>query len=365
MYEYANARIRGLYGLLLDPPELHAAAAAPTLAAFALSLSHTDYQADIDAGSGRVSGFELIEDALQTNLSRRIRGLLRFFPSTSQNRPSGPGTLLQVILARGDTNALVAILRGKAAGSPPDDVLAALLPTGALDRARLVALVDLPGIPECLAQLARWHLPLASSLVGLDPHGWARDRSVQPLETALWRGLITWSQAQLRGRDSNTTLVREALALSIDVFNVASLVRLLHRGAGPPARNPEDVFVAGGNVPLNRLAAAIDCTAVEDGLQQLGHTPLTRAIWARSAATAGDLSSDAELALESSVCRWAQRQIFRDPLGIGVALAYHAAKVLEVRRLRLIARALQANWPRYRVGELLEVLSGATAANRL
>jgi vacuolar-type H+-ATPase subunit C/Vma6 len=273
--------------------------------------------------------------------------------------------LLQVLLACGDASALVAIFRGKGAGSPPEDILPAVLPTGALDRARLVALVDLPGIPECLAKLARWRLPLASSLVGLDSHGWERDRSVQPLEMALWRGLITWSRAQLRGRDPNTTLVREALALSIDVFNVGSAVRVLHRGAGPPARNAEDMFVAGGNVPLDRLAAAIGCTTVEEGLEQLGSTPLTRAILARPTTTTGDLSSDAELAMEGYFARWAQRQIFRDPLGIGVALAYHAAKVQEVRRLRLIARALHAEWPRYRVRELLEVPSLATTANRL
>jgi vacuolar-type H+-ATPase subunit C/Vma6 len=62
---------------------------------------------------------------------------------------------------------------------------------------------------------------------------------------------------------------------------------------------------------------------------------------------------DAELEIESYLARWARAQVYRDPLGIGVALAYHAEKVYEVRRLRLIARGLNARWPQQRLQDLL------------
>lgn len=361
MYDYPNARIRGLRGRLLRPAELDALAAQPAVSDLLDALGQTDYAPDVQGAAPELGGLRLVEDALQRNLARRVQALRGFFQSAprrqAQSRPVAAPTrasrLLDALLARYDVANLIALLRGKAARAPAESVQRALLPAGEWDRDQLAVLAQTATFAECLAQLRAWGVPYAPQLATAMSAA-QRDGRLAVVELAIGRGFLEWARIQLRGRDANTALIREALALEVDVTNLLAVLRMVHRGARLEAPAIATLLLPGGSLSVDRLTTLGTATDVGELVAGLADVPLGRALrrTAGSAALRDEVVA-LELAAEGYLARWSQAQVFRDPLGIALPLAYHAMKVAEVRRLRLIARALEARWSRPQLRELL------------
>jgi len=357
LYDYPNARIRGLRGKLPRAEELDALAAQASLSDFAEALGRTDYALDLERAGEHLTGLAAVEEALQRNLARRLQSLLVFFRPDRSSTPSHARRLLGVLLSSHDVANLVALLRARAAGATPDDVRAALLTTGALDVEQLAALARAPTMDACVAQLQAWAVPYAPALAAA-VGAFQQDGRLAPLELALRRGYLEWARPELRGRDPNAALVREAITLETDVINLIAVLRLAHRRARLAPGQIAPLLLPGGDLPVQRLTALASFSSVADAVATLVDTPLGRALaGARQSRAVRDEAVALELAAEGYLLRWAQAQVHRDPLGIGVALAYHAAKVGEVRRLRLIARSLHARWPPPLVRELLAMVA--------
>jgi V/A-type H+-transporting ATPase subunit C len=352
-YDYPNARIRGLRGKLLRPGELDALAAQSSLSDFAEALRRTDYARDLDRAAEHLSGLAAAEEALQRNLAHRLQNLLGFFQPDRASGPSHARRLLRVLLSLHDVANLVALLRGRAAGAAPDDVRAALLPAGALDGGQLAVLARAPTMEACVAQLQAWAVPYAPALA-VAARTFQRDGRLGALELALRRGYLQWAGMELQGRDPNVALVRETLKLETDAANLIAVLRLAHRGTRLETDQIASLLLPGGDLPVQRLTALASSSSLAEATDALADMPLGRALAAaRPSRSVRDEAVALELAAEGYVLRWTQAQVYRDPLGIGVAVAYHAAKVGEVRRLRLIARSLHARWPRPLTRELL------------
>jgi V/A-type H+/Na+-transporting ATPase subunit C len=354
VYEYANARIRGLRSRLLSAPDLDALAARPDVGDLIGALARTDYGPDLErareTGSG---GLALVDEALRRNLSRRLRSVLGFFDAEGPVRPSQGRRLVGMLLARYDLLNVVVILRGKAATAALEAIEAGLVPAGELDDGRLARLAQTPDIAGCIAQLARLRLPYVGPLVAALP-AFEQERRLVPLELALRRGFLEWAERELHGGGANAAMVRAALALEADATNVLTVLRLLRRDARPQPEALAALLLPGGALTVAELAALLGQPSVGEAVATLGRAPFRRAL-----AAGAPLSAllDEEVALEWAVerylARWAQAQVYRDPLGIALALAYQAAKAEEVRSLRLVARGLAAGWARERVRHLL------------
>jgi V/A-type H+-transporting ATPase subunit C len=354
VYDYANARIRGLRSRLLRPAELEALGGRVDLGELVAGLARSDYAPDLEQARQRLGGLPLIEEALRRNLCRRL-GALRDFFAPPPGAPPGEGRrLVGIILARYDLANLVAVLRGKLAGAPAAQVAASLMPAGDLDAPALEALAETPDPAAYLAQIRRRRLPYLAPLAAAVAAAPA-DGALPPLELVLRRGFLNWAMRELRGGGTNVAGVREALALEVDAANLTTALRLVQGGV-PRAADPAAWLLPGGRMPAGELAALLDRPTVADAVATLGRAPWKRAL---AGAIAERLALTEGVALETAVERylaaWARSQVYRDPLGIALALAYEASKAEEVRTLRLIARGIAGRWPRERVRQLIGV----------
>lgn len=336
---------------MLHPGELDALAGRPGLIEFVAGLAQTDYARDVELARERFSGIVLVDEALRRNLSRRLRGVRRFFATESSQGGSRSARLVAVVLARYDVANLVGVLRGRAGGGSWADIQAALLPAGELDLDQLALLAEQSDMARFIALLKEWSIPYAATVAK------ALDEDHGPLvqvELAVRRSFQDWAAAQLQSGDANTALARDWLLLEADASNLIALIRLVYRAARPDLPSVTTLFVPGGTLPLDRFAALLTQPTVEDLLAAFGRSRLGAAA---SAALRRRLHSDEAVALEWGIerflARWASAQAYRDPLGIGLLLAYHAEKVEEVRSLRLIARGLERGWRRERLRDLL------------
>lgn len=361
MYEYANARIRGLRSRLLRPQDLAALAAQADIGDLVAALARTDYGVDLERARLHWSGVALIEEALRRNLSRRLRGLLDFFEAERSSAGLRGRRLVGILLARYDLRNLVAVLRGKAAGATTEEIQAALLPAGALTDEGLARLAAASDLDACVAQMLRLDLPYTHSLSAArtaregGPRGGGSTMQWLPsLELALRRDFLDWAATVLRGGGADAALVRATLALETDATNLLVVLRLVHRGTRPEPQVVASLLLPGGALRVEALLALLAHRSVGEAIAALGHTPLRRALTASGALQAAlDERVTLEWVVERYLASWARAQLYRDPLGIALALDYQAAKVEETRAVRLIARGLAAGWPRERARDLL------------
>lgn len=353
MYDYANARIRALRALLLGPHDMEALAALPGLSDLVAAMGRTDYAPFLEAARPRLAGLPLVEEAVRRNVTRRLRGVLGFFTLDPVGAAGEGPRLARVLLGRVDLRNLVAVLRGKAAAAAPEQIETAVVPAGRLSEAQLGSLARSVDVTSCIAAIERLDLgytaPLAAALTA-----YVKDRGLPALELALRRGFVEWAVGQLRDGGANAALVREALAQEADAANLLLAMRLARRGARPDAAALVSLLYPGGTLRAAALAALLQHGSPGAIVAGLAPSPLKRALLAADglSATVGEDVAP-EWAVERFLARWARAQVLRDPLGIGLVLAYQSAKVEEARTIRLIARGLAAGWPRERVRHLL------------
>lgn len=353
-YDYANARIRGLRGRLLRQKDLDALAGLPAVADVVAWLGRTDYAPEVEAAEEHASGVALVDEAARRNLERRVRAATRAFEAEAPGVPTSARRLVGVLVARYDLFNLVTILRARAAGSAPAAVLTALLPAGELGESQLARLAESRDVGRFVLEARRTGLPYLQDLVA-DRRGRELSQSVSGLETALRRAFLRWAEAQLERRGGqNTQIVREALALEVDASNLLIVLRLARAGVRVDRGTLASLLLPGGSIPVERIGVAPERASPLQALDSLRGSPFVRALAVRlTLGTLFDETADVEWATERYLGRWAEAQVFRDPLGIALALAYLAAKVSEARALRLLARGVAARWPRARLRSLL------------
>lgn len=354
-YEYANARIRGMRGRLLPAAEVQALILQPGLTEFVARLEQTDYEQDLKLARERLPGIALVEDALRHNLSRRLRDVRHFFSPSPSEGESRAARLVTVILGRYDARNLLAIFRGRARGLAWAETQGAILPSGALDVDQLALLSEESSSNEIIRLLRRWSFPFAERIADVVAVDY--DSPLQ-FELALLHSFWDWASEEVKGRDANCVLVRNWLAIEADAVNLMTVVRLVRGSTRPDAAGLARLLVPGGTLPFSQMAALLDKPTEVDVIAALGSSPLgvTAAAAARRMIHP-DQAVALEWGIEQWVGRWARAQAYRDPLGIGVLLAYHAAKIEEVRLLRLIARGLEGRWPRQRLQDFSALLT--------
>jgi V/A-type H+/Na+-transporting ATPase subunit C len=355
MEAYAVARIRGLRGRLLRPAELDRLCGLASLSHLIGILEQTDYGPDLDAARERMDSVVLVDAAVRGNLARRTGALRHAFESEQPATPSSGRRLLRVVLSRIDLHNLIAIARSLAAGADAREASAALLPAGELEEEQLRLLAEARNLEECVEWLRRWgkaYVRALSSALTVTTEA----RSTSELERALWDAWLTWEAAQLRGRGTDVAIVREALQLEVDAINLLTIVRVVHRRARWEVRSLNDVVIPGGSVSEREGARALEQATLQEVRAALRHTQLARAVFrAMPLATPAVLDEGTAMgwAVDRFLTRWAQAQVFRAPLGIAPAIAYHRAKLAEGRAIRLIARQIAANWPAERLRPLI------------
>ncbi len=232
---------------------------------------------------------------------------------------------VNLLLLQTDLNNLKTILRGKAAGLPPEEIKGKL-GDGTLPEVLVNAMLqasDAAGVAQIL-QLPTH--PLAKAL----RNAVAGSPDPLSLEVALDRDFYAHSLE--KARRLQEPALASYFALQVDATNLTTAYKLHALGVG----GGEGYFVPGGS-HVNQILFSRIAGGDFGAMEALSATPLAAAVGARSL---GDLERALRQILLSKAAQGG-----KDTLGAGLALDYIRRKQWEASRIRLLARRAYFNLP--------------------
>jgi vacuolar-type H+-ATPase subunit C/Vma6 len=350
-YGYGNARLRAMRGRLLKEADYLELLRKASIEEFITALTETPYKEDVEAALLRVGGAPCVYEAVRTNLTRTLRKICDFF----QGKPS---TLVSILLRRWDRHNLLTILRGQSREVSAEMVLSAIVPVGQLDELVLRELARQPGLRATLDLMNTWQLPYAKALRRVQARAGAVT-TFDTLELALNRFHYASLRESLSRGNGNHDLVREQLAIEIDLINISTALRLVRRpdlvSLVQRRYHATDVrpllIEPGGYLSSGRLARLVaEASGLEGVLRGLSDTrygPGLEAGWSRSQ------SGGSIPVLIRELERWQANRIAamfsRDSLSIAIPIGYLGCKELEIANLRLLAQAVALDIKREQV----------------
>ena len=320
-YDEVSARARGLATHLLSASEWRGLAQVSDWSALAARLEQAREPLPLHGPSTA----NTVERAVRQRAGERLALLARWCSHREE--------LLEVIFGDEDRRSVRALVRGAAARAPPEDRLAATLPTPALPLRALETLASQPNIAAVAALLLAWRHPAASALKGAPARG---PPDLLLLETALTREFARRAQGAGRRGDA---LLRWHLQTLVDSENVLSALVL--------AESQEDVqlaplFIDGGSVSLTALErvarARPRLAALEQAQAALRGTVLEDAFTHDEASGLAERLAQAHRAHLHRTARV-------DPLGSAPVLDYALRLREEVQRFQRLAWALALSAP--------------------
>ena len=338
-YDYGNARLRAKKSQFLAKRELESLAEAGSPQGLISALVKTSYRKPVEAALARSSGMDCIADALRYDLINTLGKVQFFFTGQAAE-------MAAIVFRTYDIQNLKAILHGLSKHSTAGEILSILLPVGELKDNVLTELASSPSPRAAIDVLASLRSLFAPPLVELRSEYPGID--IPEMELALDRWFYRETYQYLRSVHPAGRLLFSAMQLEADLINLLTVLRFAH---APGERKflrewfhtdqLDRFFVGPGKITFATLVRAGGQDTINAAVEILADTPyeiplnLGLKAYAHSA-----LLSDIEKQLKHFRLTWLSRQIYKDPLGIGVLLGYVALKVNEVSNLRWIAQGI-------------------------
>jgi V/A-type H+-transporting ATPase subunit C len=346
-FVYGNTRLRARKGELLGAAE-YEALLGRDLEGLVEALTGTAYRPDLEAALA-VAGADrrALNEALRRHLARALEGLRALYEGPARE-------LVDLLLSRFDLHNLLTLVRGRVRGQPPDEVLANVLPLGALGGAPAQEIARQPELARAVDLLVAWRLPdpdLAHALADAWPE-YERTEDLAALEHALTARHARRLAEALDSAGSGAESLRELVAREHDAINVLIVLRLrfalqLDELSDLPRAPAGGRFLAGGRIAPAALETALRqptrpeavARLVEAARREDWRAPLERI-------AAGGDTPTLQRELEASRVRWAVGLFLRgDPLGLDVPIAFTVAQENEVRNLRLLGEGAAGGLP--------------------
>ncbi len=329
-YAYINARVRAMQSRLLDPPSWERLVARNTITDFVDDLMQSPYAEALSFPSLRNDAQpSRVDEALRRDLTACLAKLR----DITADRPR---ELMEAVLLRWDAYNLKTVLRGKRAAAPIEEILASTFPVGRLDEIALAELTRAPTLQGMADTLATWRAPIARPLHdGLRLLGEAD--TLQPLEFELDRWVFSEACRMVANGDGNDQVVRAYLRLLVDKTNLLTALRYPDERSVVTSDAARYFLDAKGQFTQAQYKAVAGARDLRHALSVLEATPFG---WLAGTFAEGEPLSlpRLERALDRAIVREAISLSRRDPLGIGIAIAYLERKLNEVRNLRMIQR---------------------------
>jgi V/A-type H+-transporting ATPase subunit C len=336
-YAYGNTRLRARKAELLGAAE-YASLLGRDIGAVLEFLAGTAYRNEIEEALTISGGKRALQRALGRHLARRLGELRAFYEDRS-------GELVDLLLSRFDLHNLLTLLRGRARDQPPEQVLANLVPLGALGGAAGQEIARQQELAQAVDLLVSWRLPDAAearTLADAWPE-YERTADLAALEHVLTAHHARDLDEALRAAGASAVSLRELIAREHDAVNALVVLRLrfalqLDELTDLPPSSGLGRFLTGGRIDEAALEDALRqptrpeavARLVEAARREDWRAPLQRI------ASGGDLPT-LQRELEVSRVRWAVGLFVRgDPLGFDVPIAFTVAQETEVRNLRLV-----------------------------
>lgn len=331
-----------MWGLLLRRAAYETLLASPGLHEIAMALRETPYGRHLDSVGGAGPEAVRMEEALRRNVQESLSRLLSM--SAGDCREA-----VRLLLGSFELQAIKTILRGKAAGIPPEEILASLVPTGIHGEAALQELCRQPD-PRAVADLLvtwrdPWGGPLSRAMKGY------RDRrDLFFVETALDRFQAGQAASRLEeirggnggGRDDALRLFH---SLSMDRANLMTALKALDERIALADRKA--YFLPGGRIyELRDFERILESPSVDDALGISAKSHFARALKPPLSSLPGiPLLDVVERRLDLVLLRAMRAQMRCDPLGWGLLASFLLNKLREVRNLRMIFRGRLVGLP--------------------
>jgi vacuolar-type H+-ATPase subunit C/Vma6 len=311
------ARAKGLASRLVPRQTLETLATVEKLDAFVQSLSRLGSAVEPIAESADVFA---VEQAIGQTASRHLSTLYRW-----QERTPG---VLDVFAALQDRRSLRALLRGAAAGAPPEARHRGLVPTPLLPSRALTELARQPSPSTVVQQLYLMAYPDVSHLLPLVQ---TSQIDLLAIDVALLAGFADRARRVAAGGDE---ALREFVRMLIDAGNAENALLI----AGEPVDvDRSALFVRGGrwlsvDVFLAVTRAASFQQAVTVLAAAIAHSPLALP----GSGVATDLAA-VDRTFVVTILRWLARVSRLDPLGTAPLLRLLLLVEAQSRDLRALA----------------------------
>ncbi|NOZ19815.1 MAG: hypothetical protein GXP25_01870 [Planctomycetes bacterium] len=347
VYDYLNARIRGMKGRLFERDVYAKLLAAGEVQDVINFLLKSPYEVCMSSALTRFADARAVEQAVSEHLYNSLHKIL----DLAEGRPRH---LISILLKRWDAYNVKSVLRGIHFGADPAETEAVFIPAGELHGETLHELAEAPDVRTALNLMATWHIdfapPLNRAFADYEEAG-----NLSPLEYAIDRFYFEQSMADLMEGDENTALVREMLRMEADIINIVLALKFVN--AADQKERVQSMLIAGSTLlphflhdllhsenaagALSRLAETIYAPAIEKGVLHYSET--------------GRISI-LERQLEEVLVRRGIKMGLSDPLSIGVAIGYIWRKYNEFVNLRLIARCKSYGMPQGAIREELIIV---------
>ena len=332
-YEYVTARARSRRAKLFDGDDYRKLVRMGP-GEIARFMEDSEYETEMNALGARHSGVDLIEYALNRNLSKHFDDLLTW----------ADGPLYEYIanyLRKFDAWNIKTIIRGIYTDADREDVEDDLIRTGEFAGRTLDRLVEATSIEDAIEALSGtiFGEPLEEAYEDFE----SSDVLV-PLENAVDRAFFAHLLDDIGQPepDTPTALYREFLEAEIDFRNLRNALRIARSGA---EIDPAEYFIDGGQLfdtaELGTLAANTDelVTAIRESTYG---DDLSKALDELESATS---LIGFEHALNTALLEYSEKLSNRYPLSICPVLSYILAKEREVENIRAVARGREAGLP--------------------
>ncbi|MDF0650689.1 MAG: hypothetical protein CV081_02375 [Nitrospira sp. LK265] len=335
-YAYTNARIRAMEGRLLNRGQYESLLGCAIFDGLIEILKRSPYACPLEqafTGYGPadpVGTVARIDEALRRDLTQNLTVLRCFFSNRSRE-------LINRLFLLWDVYNLKAVLRGKQAAAPVEEILETTLPVGILDDFAVGELARAPTMQAVAHLLETWRHPLSRPVsTGLDLLG--ETDNLEPLESELDRFAVVHTSRLVADGNDNDRAVRDYLLFLVDKANLLTALRYLAEGSALSSIEAGRHFLkAGGRFTRTHYEAVVGARDIRDGLAGLDATPYG---W-----LAGSVSDKEHISLplverklDLVTVRKAASLSRPDPLGIGLAILYIEQKTNEVRNIRMILR---------------------------
>lgn len=326
-YPYVAARVRARKSRLLkaDTYRKLLLMSVPEISRY---LGESEYRREMAESAGLLDGAALVEFASYRNLARSLKEVLGYCRSELR-------VMVASYLGKWDAHNVKAVLRGRYAGAPADEIEAQLIPAGSFDIRFLKSLMGRENNGEIVAAARRRGLPLSEdALISYMQAG-----RLSTLEDDIDRGYY----ARLLGSggdDEAKAVFISFVRREIDVHNLQTLLRL--KTEGLLQQQIMQFMLPGGLEFGGRSLARI---AGLESAQDVINAIRLRKRYAAAEEGGGSgwqglrlfaLALDRMHALES------QKLERLYPLSVLPVLDYMLRKETEVRNLRILARGKQS-----------------------
>jgi len=290
-------------------------------------LEEGDYKEDIHLLGKELSGYALVEAAINANFVRRLRKL-QLISSKEMNY------LIYAHLKKYDVYNIKTLLRAKTAGQSKEAVSDLLLPLGLLRKKVLLSFFDQDSIEDILKKAGFMEREYRSAI-----SYYKKEKSLLEVENFLDKEYYIFLFKFIQRLSGEYSLFRGFLELQIDVLNVQLLLRL--KRTNMEYDRLCSFFFDGGDIfsqaTLRRLAK-LDFEGMLEGLKK---TKIKNIVKEHTDALAKKDLTRFEAALDVWLLRQSTLLLHQFPLSVDTLLGYMFAKEIEVKNLSTLIKGKQ------------------------